>query len=355
VGSSRRPGRLNDAGFADPGRTTRAAGPAERSPGSPGRRKWLTGAFSLILTGLLALGTAGGYELATRHPARSLAIPDVPRPVANTGAGTSVSTIRMPDITGLPQTAALQAVGDAGYDPGKITVRKRVSAAPAGTVVAQDPVRGTTNPGRVVIDIAIAGRVPQLAGTPAAAAAAALTQLGALVVQHLIYAPGAAAGTVLASRPAAGASLAATVTLDVAALPSAIFLSDVNSQTSSCLTGTASSAGVSSDHTVSCQLSDQGPVGGTWLLGHHSQALSFTFGITDASPAGSHAHLVIKGDGNVLAAADVNFGAGKKLTAPMAGVAQLTIEMTGTAGATGVLLDPQLIGAPADINALGHP
>lgn len=133
---------------------------------------------------------------------------------------------RMPDVRGLSEADAQQALVDAGIDASIITTAERPSAGAAGRVIEQIPAFGTVNPSLVSITISTGATIPETAGRPAAEVIGDLQRLGARVVQTRVYEPSAVIGDAVRTDPAAGQPLPETVELFIADTPSERSLQD---------------------------------------------------------------------------------------------------------------------------------
>lgn len=134
----------------------------------------------------------------------------------------------MPDLRGLNEADALQALVDAGIDGSIVQVSERPAAGESGRVVQQTPVFGVLNPTLVSLVISTAAEVPEAAGRPAAEVISALQQLGSRVVQERVYEPGATVGNVVRTEPAAGEALSDAVTVFIADTPTRRSLRDLD-------------------------------------------------------------------------------------------------------------------------------
>lgn len=223
------PGESSEPTLAEPTlaepkqRTSRGAG--ERRPRRPGRG-WGVAAIALgvvaVLGGVFAAGWASANTLVIApserpmQPARVITLPDT----AMSGAA------RMPDVRGLSEADAQQAIVDAGIDASIISASERPAAGAPGRVIQQLPAFGAVNPSLVSITVSTAAEVPVSAGRSAAEVIGDLQRLGARVVQTRVYDPAATVGNAVRTEPAAGAQLPETVVLFIADTPSERSLQD---------------------------------------------------------------------------------------------------------------------------------
>lgn len=318
------------------------------------RRRLGLAAFALWTLAAVVLGTALGYEIFNRsatHASGDLVI-DVAAPSAAKPSGV---VIVMPDVEGLTHDAALEALADSGVDPSSAQFADRPSAAPAGTVVAQTPLRGTHKPRRVSLELAAATTVPDLTGKSSSAASEALEQLEAQTTVVQVFDPNVPVDQIISTSPPAGSPLPPQITLNVSAAPSSVFLSDVRSESSDCSSSTSvNAAGKESTHAVTCRVGSDALSASTaeYATETLASALDATVGISDDSKPGSTARVEVLADGHLLAAVDVTFGQTKRLEVSLSGVLQLEIRFTGSRDAIAVLADAQLIGSPTGIAQL---
>ncbi|MGY1740201.1 MULTISPECIES: PASTA domain-containing protein [unclassified Blastococcus] len=326
-------------------------------PPAPKRRRvtWkrvaLTG-VTVVLVGVFGSGFGSGVafegSVGDREPADEVTVEVAKAPSANG------DVVPLPDVRGLALTDAQQAMTDAGLDLGVVTAEDTPSALPAGTVVTQDPVGGTEGAERVTLFVAVPGVVPDLVGRTADDARTALVALGTRYQQDSVYQPGAAEGTVLAVTPPAGSPLSGTVTVTVAGAPAGVFLSDLEAIEGGCSVDEVPINGTTYADSIYCSVG-QRPTTTTYLLNRLTTSLQVTVGITDGSDPNAAAHVVVYGDGRVLAVLDPVYGQSAPLDLPTAGVLRLDIEYSTTVEGSTVRLgfgDARVVGAPQDIETL---
>lgn len=131
----------------------------------------------------------------------------------------------VPNVVGLTQAQAQDAVSAAGFRVGSVTTSESASAAP-GSVIAQTPASGETARKGSAVDLVLAAgpalvAVPDVVGKPESAAVAALKEAGLASSVATAFSDTAAAGAVLAATPGAGERVPAgtTVGLTVSAGP----------------------------------------------------------------------------------------------------------------------------------------
>ncbi len=178
-----------------------------------------------------ALEAAGFTDIEVRTMA-SGTVPDgavISCSVAGATATLTVSsgpaTVTVPDISGLPVQAAVDALTAAGLMAGG--PEQVDSSRPAGEIVGSAPAAGAMVPQDTVVTILVSGgsgqaTVPDVVGSTQAAAVAAIEGVGLVAAVQTQPVPlgSAAVGKVISMSPPAGTSLAAgtTVTITVGAV-----------------------------------------------------------------------------------------------------------------------------------------
>lgn len=343
-----------DAAIADPTPAERRQNrrQARREPNRKRRRRLALAAFTCWSLGVAALSVSLGHMLFDRYAVH--ASPNVALPAsAIGGASNATQDVVMPDVAGLSRDRALETLADAGFDPEAVTFSEKPYAAAPGTIVSQDPLRGSRNPTAVRLTTAVGVTMPSVAGQTANAASATLQGLGARVRTEQVYSPQKSTGTVVDTTPAAGEALVGDVTIRVASDPSAVFLATLRSTRSDCSSTSATFAGKSFDHAFRC-FAGSSPSTMAYQLSKLAAGMQATIGLTDSSPTGSTARIVVVGDGQTLATADVGLGQTKDLNVSLDGVVQLEIRWTGTGNPSAMLGDPKLVGSADNINRLSQ-
>jgi beta-lactam-binding protein with PASTA domain len=177
--------------------------PAAGAPALVRRPRW-----PLILTLLSLLVAAGlGFLLWSNRSDDS----------------TASESVSVPNLVGMPQLQAEQALQAIGLSP--LSIQEPSIAVPQGNVIRSSPAAGTQlKTGAQVIVVvsgqAEAGIVPSLVGLGQSEAQSTLSQFG-LTATFVQQADSAPAGTVIAQSPQAGATAAAgsSVTLTVSSGP----------------------------------------------------------------------------------------------------------------------------------------
>jgi beta-lactam-binding protein with PASTA domain len=122
------------------------------------------------------------------------------------------STAVVPDIVGQTEVVAGSAVTDANLAVGNVTYEFSVTI-PAGQVISQNPIGGTTVPEGTSVDMVVSlgqsATVPDVTGQTQAAADSAITSAGFVTVVLYEYSDTVAAGLVIHQDPAGGGIVAA--------------------------------------------------------------------------------------------------------------------------------------------------
>lgn len=358
VGSPGHPGSPSPCGGARPtapppmGSTQPLAPHASPTPGpaaSKPRRRFGVLTPILLAVGLLGTLLVGAWLGHTVWPRTDVQIVMSPGASATTTSATGA----MPDVLGMAEVYARRAVTDAGVTA-TVTVAKRQAAGPAGHVVDQAPAPGERAEA-VTLTISTPATLASYAGRPAADVRTALEQLGAVVTVRRVVHPTAAAGTVVASRPAAGQPLPAAVELDVADPGDPLSLTDVSSiGEDACRTNSDIHVAEQVFETaVTCtrENADDAPYV-EYDVSRRAQALRMTVGVDNRGRQGSGV-VAVYGDGRLLSRAAVSFGKATPVTVPVTGVIRLRIQVTTPEeGPTVVLGDPALLGEADQLEAL---
>jgi len=267
----------------------------------------------LIVVGLIGGGSVGGAMWLTgRRPRapRPLVVATPDPPLGN--APVSGGRLEMPDVVGLTEAEAREALLDVGLDPAAIKVAPRAYAGQPGRVVVQDPVRRTPAPTAATLSISAPTKVPKLRGTPVAAARATLQELGVQAVENRVYAADVPADQVVGTDPPADAPLAITkVTVQVSAPPASLFAAELRGVQSDCAKGDAAVNGTSHANSLVCSVSTGSPDVNDYSVGRHADRFEATIGISDSSEPTCVVRFTVTGDGTPLGSFDVPFGQSK--------------------------------------------
>lgn len=263
---------------------------------------------------------------------------------------------QMPDVRGLAENDAKQALVDAGVPVSIVSVEQRPAAGEPGRVIQQTPVFGVINPSNVTIVVSIGAFVPELLGTSAEEAISELRGLGARVQQVKAYVPGANIGTVTEVQPAAGDALTEIVTVVIADNPSSKPLQEFPR-----LQGSASSSedvmhlGKRYATMLSFSASNNRASDYSWTLGARAVRVTGQLALAEDVAAGSSASLVVIGDGNELARLSLSSTSPVPLDINVVGVDALTFRFVGATSTyysvESLLLDSKVLGSFDAMNA----
>lgn len=318
-----------------------------------GRQLALAGVVVLLL-GILLVGAGLGWTARTLTA--SPADTESTVQVVEAPSGSDSGVVVMPDVRGLETVDATQALADAGLGSSAVTLVDRPSAQPAGTVVDQDPVGGTSGATEVTVYVAVTGAIPELVGTDGSAAIQTLVELGVNAAVTEVFDPASPEGLVLALDPPAGSPLTEDVTVTVAGPPGSLYLDELDAQ-NGCSTGASNVNGTTYQHSLSCSASAT-PRSTTYLLNRRTVQLTGLLGVGDTSDNDYVGTVVVRGDGQQLFTAQVVYGAVVPFTVPTGGVLQLQIEYSlaesddRSPSGNVVIADPRLVGSPAEIDLL---
>jgi hypothetical protein len=333
------------------------------------RRNWVLPATAagLGVVALLLLGALLGYRFADGRRAAAVAAAPLPSvPKSDTGAlPLEDPPATMPDLVGLSERDAREALGDIGIDTRTIEVGTAPYVGAAGRVIRQRPERGATDPSKIKIVLSQPATVPSVVGKGADEATAAIEELGAAVERVEVYQAGKAVGTVVGIDPAPGQALAPTVSLRVAAAPSSIFVSDLDALSGGCSSGLGSTGTVRSDHSLTCgadYLSEgEAPdLAVAYELAGKVDALKIdAAGISVEDEPGTRARLRIVVDGAERFNQVLTWGSPVTIDLPVTGAARVDIYATQPAagddawdGADIVLVNPTFLGSRDAIDRL---
>jgi hypothetical protein len=264
----------------------------------------------------------------------------------------------MPNVLGLDEQAARQALADSGVEPSRIASREVPQVGERGIVVDQVP--AATMPsgsGEVVLALSVPATVPQLVGKLDVQAREELERLGATVAIEGRYRPGSSEGTVLAVEPAPGAPLTGSAALTIAEAPSSVFLSQLTSVDSDCATETVNLDGSERKDAIVCDLAPSGESVAEYVLNRRVDLLRTTVGVGDRAPTGSSATFRVVVDGRTARTETVTLGSTQQLVVPTRGALRVRLEARAvgrTSGIRAVWASPAFQGGRATIDALAE-
>lgn len=128
--------------------------------------------------------------------------------------------ITVPNVVGLTQSQAEEAITSAGFKVGSVVPTQTLSAAEIGNVVTQTPVPKSQAKKRSEIIITVSGgqalvSVPSVVGKPQADAEKALTDAGFQVSIQQGFSATVAKGSVISQSPAEGQQVPVTTTIGI--------------------------------------------------------------------------------------------------------------------------------------------
>lgn len=326
--------QLDDVDVADEVRTEAPETTVpQASPRKPQRgRWWLIGAAALTVIALVGAAFVAGWLVASRAVAAAEHTPDdtMEAPISNLFSDEAL----MPDVRGMSEAAALQAIADAGIPVSAVEVTTRPTAGSAGVVIEQDPAFGVPSPEDVGVVVSSPAAVPDLVGAFEADAAAELAVLGAAVNRADRYDPDQPVGMVLGIEPAPGSDLPEAVTLTVNVAPSSVGLADVDWTGQCSSSSNATISGTKYDGAVICPSQSRNPKPGAWLLSGAVDGVVGSIGILDTEPTGTTASVQLIVDGAPAATYNVVWGAAQQIDLRTTGALKLEVIVTG--GSTSV-------------------
>ncbi|MFJ4264635.1 PASTA domain-containing protein [Paenarthrobacter nicotinovorans] len=266
-------------------------------------------------------------------------------------------TLPMPDVRGLSEADARQVIADAGYDPASVKISNVPSVLTTGTIAAQNPVAGTTNPKDITLSLPAPALMPNLIGKSLDEASRTLSSMGAQPLVNRVYDPKSTTGSVVSSAPASGNALTATPTLIVAGAPDSLPLSSFKASGSCGTISSGSVNGTPITSGVSCSVRRDASTT-FWILGRTLNRLQAVVGFEDRAEKASRAKVKITADGNVILDKEIAYGDGEKIDADVTNVLRLEIQVsantpTGTSSSTSVVLgNATLLGSADAIAAL---
>lgn len=309
--------------------------------------------------GLVLLLVGGGAVLGWWINSLFLSARVAPEPAAPTivtvpGYGSNADVVT-PDVRGLDENAARQALGDAGIPSDVVQVTSRPAAGTPGVIIDQKPAFGTVSPAQVEIVVSTPATVPVLVGMEMTPAEQQLQVLGAEVEIVRTYRAGATPGQVLTVEPAADQPLPQQVKLTVAEAPAAVYLETLDTVEGYASSGEKSVNGVRYPHAVTLSASSEGGTN-AWIIGRVSGAFTATVGIADDADPDSAGSITILADGVPVGSANVAYGKPQEIEVITDGA--LRLEIVATSSSTDstdiTLADAKVLGGQEALKALGE-
>ena len=295
--------------------------PRERS--AWGRRSLLVLLWSVVMIGV---GASLAFEGLNRWAGTSAPTVELTIEPVTIDPAAPADLSPMPDVVGLTEEQALEALADIGLDPGRVTVEQRPWVGEVGRVVTQEPVRGTSDPAEVRLSLAEAVVTPDLAGFTSADARTALEELGIRAQVVEVAAPGVEPGTVVATAPGAGDPAESDTVVEVAARPSSIYLDALDPLEGSCREDAAEVGGRSLDRSVVCQLrANRTDASVSYQLNGDIERFEAVVGQSDRTDLGGTVAIQVVVDGEEVASTQLAFGESEELLVAVDGALRLTV------------------------------
>lgn len=301
------------------------------------RSRLVATAIGLSIGATFLAAIALGWHLHAVDPGKPVSIV-VKRPL-RVSSDQDLGSDTAPNVLGLDEDTARQAMLDAGITPGAIAVKTTPYAGEGDVVVDQDPKPGAAHPKSVTLVVSTSAPMPRLIGRSVDDARNSLSAMGARVIVTTRFQPSAKEGIVLSTSPAPGAPLKTSATLTVAEAPSSVFLSDLESLTSGCSTGEITMDAHDFKNSLSCSVNQDSSTVSEYLLNRRVATFSATAGLSDRADRGTVRFRVVA-DGHLKQERVVRFGQVAHFDAPVAGALRLRIVAkllsAGASGTNGV-------------------
>lgn len=315
---------------------------------------WVAAA-AVLAAGLFGLGVSMGSRWAAQQdlpqPETSVVTVEVPR-------YGDADTVVMPDVRGLAEPDAVQAVADAGVPASDVKVTRRPAAGQPGLVVEQEPAFGAVAPASVALVVSQRAVVPPVVGEPVEQVTAALEELGARVVPARVYVPDAVVGTVVSVSPGEGEPVPDSVDLVVAEAAAAVFLNTVEEVEGDCSADSVQVDGVDNVESVLCWVSPE-PEDVVYLLDRVVDEVDGVLGVPDTAGPDARVTMTVLVDGKRAAQVNASYGKPAEFSVPTAGALRLTLRLSGSDKAQEdyqsvplVLGDARLLGSPDTVTAV---
>jgi hypothetical protein len=271
--------------------------------------------------------------------------------------------VLMPDVRGLNQAEARQALSDAGVPGEIVAVEERPAAGVPGVVIQQTPVQGVSidNAAQVLLVVSTPAVVPDVVGLTPAEGASELMGMGVRVNQVRVYAPGAQIGRIVSTVPGSGAGLPEEIVFNVADKAAELQLADKEPTTSRPSTSSQVEInGVQYEREISLT-GNEDPATTSWLISGNGVEMLGSAALNRRADDDDQAVLRILGDGRELHRVTLTSKTPVALpTINVSGVQTLTVTVTAVQKAgetrprsvTVSLLDLKLLGSYDQIAAV---
>ena len=314
-------------------------------------------AVALVLAAAVFAGCGGGDS---SEEAGSGA-PDSTEEGDSGGSGTEDAPT-MPDLDGLTEPEAQDALADLGVDSADISVENQEYISDAGTVVRQVPAEGGSIVGSVTLVIAVqVGEVPDFVDGPVGDAEAWAEERGIEVTIEEVLDPEADDDTVVSTIPRAGIRATSELVVEVAIKPVSEALAEVDradpqdggdycyeietdvvaevngDSLASSITAYPRYYSAQVDYTLQCTLE--------WDFGRDYQGLTGTLGLLDSSDTATVMRIQVLTDGDEVINEELRLGDTVELDEDVTDVLRVTFLVTRLSGeGTFVLGDVQRLG-----------
>lgn len=341
---------------ADPAGT----GHAELAAPPGGSRLRLIGTIVLLVGIIGGSGAAGWWIRGWLRPE--------PEPPATIVVDRPINVIGddgpdgvMPGLIGVSEADARQAIYDLGVSGDRLEVITAPAAGQPGLVLRQSPAAGTAiddDDDKVSLTITGPAVVPAVIGAKEADARKQLADLGARVLSERVFDPQQPEGTVLSVEPAVGQPLVDQVTITVAAPPSSVYATEIDTVERDCSTGSVTASAVTYTQAFTCSVRSGAsrPTAVEWALNREISTFEVVLSQDDRGDTGSTVTARVFLDGRLAKEATAAFGQAVTMSVPAAGALRLRIEVVVAGGsdrsASAVLGDPKFIGSAAAVDRL---
>lgn len=313
----------------------------------------------LLVVGLSLVGSVIGSGILVRSRPRSPAPNQLQltEDAALSDPQAAVTDNQMPDLIGLTESEAREALLDIGLGPSVVAVEQKPYAGQAARVITQQPVRRTPNPAKATVVLSTAVAMPNLRGVPIDTARRTLGDLGVQVLEQRVYDAAVPQDQVVATEPAAGMPLSDTrATVRVSSPPESIFLSSLDAVESDCSKSKVVVNGTPFDEALTCSVYQGSASTNDYAVGRHADRLEATVGIDDTSDPRCAARFTVLADGAPVANVEARFGAPKPLNVTVTGRLRVAIVATSLVqtdrSCSAVWANARLVAARAGIEAL---
>lgn len=257
--------------------------------------------------------------------------------VATSAAAPAPPPVVMDNFVGRSYEEALKSL--VPYNV-QITRQARIAPQPAGTVVDQVPLGGSSFSQNVTLVVSVAPPiVPNVINKSFGEAETQLKQLGFAVVEKPTFEEERLDGLVVGQDPASGSRNVGEVQLTVVRRPVVAFISDLDEVatlgTANVRSGSAKANGTTYSHAVQViTYPGSGSTSVEYDLSRQYRRLIGNLGVSDDSSSDASYKVEIFGDGRALASETVTLGRPRPLDLDVTKVLRLRLTVTGLAGSS---------------------